>query len=138
MKAHDDCASQGAFISKMNSSSQNSIPSSGDDSPIELTEPANLWLAPQINFPKHCKVASLPGMYPMGSSKHRPLRHPADPHQDLVTMQEVGQASPAKVDRSLMVQQVVLKYDKASEHHLGRLGNIIDPCRSIFGKLRPW
>ena len=122
----------------MSSSSRNSIPSSGDDSPIELTEPAYLWLSPKNYIPKLSKVASLPGMYPMGSSKHRPLRHPADPHQDLVTMQEVGQASPAKVDRSLMVQEVVLKYDKASEHHLGPLGNIIDPCRAIFGKLRPW
>ena len=45
----------------------------------------------------------------MSPAKHRPLWHPANPHQDLVTMQEVGQACSPQVNRSLMVQQVVLE-----------------------------
>ena len=68
---------------------------------------SNGWKA--INVQQRAEALSLPGMDPVGSAKHWPLRHPADPHQDLVTMQEVGQASPAKVDRSLMVQEVVLE-----------------------------
>jgi len=40
---------------------------------------------------------------PVGSSENWSLWHPADPHQDFVAMQQVGQAGPTKVDRALMV-----------------------------------